>query len=876
MIIRFAHPRVRWFGQRNIVGMCLGVLLMLGTLQAAELDDARGNFRTGKYEQVISAAEDALAAGTAAENWHLLRIESLMALGRYPEADRALSEALTKEASSIRLRMLGRDVLRSNGRAEEGLEMVKAVRVLVSSQPWTYRDPVNLVTFGRAALVLGADAKDVLDRIYALAERSTPLPRELYLAKGELALAKHDYPLAASTYGEGVKQFPDDADLHYGLARAYENGDRGAMLISLEVALRCNPRHVPSLLLSAEHRIAAEDYREAETHLSDARDVNPASPEAWAFQAAIAHLKSQLEGERISRQEALRHWPTNPRVDYLIGRTLSQKYRFAEGAAYQRQALGFDAEFLPAKSQLASDLLRMGQDLEGWSLIQQVHARDGYDVEAFNLVTLSDTLSKYTTLSNEDFIVRMTSHEAAVYGPRVMALLMRAKEQLVDKYGAELERPTIVEIFADQRDFAVRTFGVPDVPGYLGVCFGRVVTANSPATTGSQSVNWEAVLWHEFCHVVTLQLTKNKMPRWLSEGISVYEERLASPVWGEQMNPRYRDMILAGQLTPVSRLSSAFLAPRSPLHLQFAYFQSSLVVEFIVERFGLDALKAILIDLREGEDINRTIASRTTQMANVEREFSLYAKARAEALGAGLDWEKPSAESVADPVAFSRWAKSNPGNYWAIMWEARERAARKEWEGVKTLLRPVIEKYPFQPGNDSAYRLLAEAHRSLGDTAGERAVLSDFAEVDGGAVDVYLRLMELAEAEADWPEVARNAQRFLAVNPLVAPPYRRLGQASAEIGDLTIAIDAYRVLLELNPTDPADVHFHLARWLHQHGDAGEARRHTLRALEEAPRFREALQLLQTLVRQSAVRASAAVPEPASSVLTLPQPPPLSL
>ena len=33
------------------------------------------------------------------------------------------------------------------------------------------------------------------------------------------------------------------------------------------------------------------------------------------------------------------------------------------------------------------------------------------------------------------------------------------------------------------RDFAVRTFGLPDVSGFLGVCFGRVVTANSPATS---------------------------------------------------------------------------------------------------------------------------------------------------------------------------------------------------------------------------------------------------------------------------------------------------------------------------------------------------------------------------------------------------------
>ena len=116
-----------------------------------------------------------------------------------------------------------------------------------------------------------------------------------------------------------------------------------------------------------------------------------------------------------------------------------------------------------------------------------------------------------------------------------------------------------MEIFPEQKDFAVRTFGMPGNPGYLGVCFGSVITANSPASQAPNPANWEDVLWHEFCHVVTLTATRNRMPRWLSEGISVYEERQANPLWGEKMNLAYRDMILNGELTPLGKLSGAFL-----------------------------------------------------------------------------------------------------------------------------------------------------------------------------------------------------------------------------------------------------------------------------------------------------------------------------
>ena len=107
------------------------------------------------------------------------------------------------------------------------------------------------------------------------------------------------------------------------------------------------------------------------------------------------------------------------------------------------------------------------------------------------------------------------------------------------------------------------------------------------------------------------------------------------------------------------------------------------------------------------------------------------------------------------------------------------------------------------------------------------------------------QLTELGTAAGDWPEVATNARRFLQVNPLVAAPWRALAQAAAVTGDDATAITANRTLLKLDPANPAEVHYELARLLHRRGDT-EARGQVLRALEEAPRHRAALNLLLEL------------------------------
>jgi len=848
-------------------------LLLLGSLplRAADLSALQQNLIAGQYERVIDGASAVLAATPASSEASLLLVQAQLAVGNNVDAFIAMNAALSRDAQSIRLRWLSRDVALANGRPEDAEKRLDEIRRMVQSSAWNYRSPPDMVVFGRTALMIGADPKDVLDKLYGAAQKLDPNYREVYLARGELALEKHDYALAAKVFEEGLNVLPEDPDLLSGRARAYANSSRDITLESLRSALRINSRHVPSLLQLANHHIDAEEYDAAATVLDNAVAVNPTHPDAWAYRAVLAHLKNDLDGERVARETALSTWPRNPRVDFLIGQKLSAKYRFAEGAAYQRQAREFDPAYLPAMSQLANDLLRLGEEAEGWALVERVHARDDYDVEAYNLVTLRQTMSEYATLEDEDFVVRMASAEVAVYGPRVMALLRRAKERLVRKYGVELAKPTIVEIFADEKDFAVRTFGLPDVAGFLGVCFGRVVTANSPATR-STPTNWESVLWHEFCHVVTLQMTKNKMPRWLSEGISVYEEWQADPSWGMRLDSRYREMMLGEDLVPVGRLSSAFLAPKSSVHLQFAYLQSALVVEYIIKEHGIDRLRRVLGDLAEGAEINTALERHTVVLSELEKGFAVYAREKAERLAPGLDWEKPPPELLLPDNALDLlvWEQKHPDNLWLLRHRGQQLVELEAWDQAKAPLLRLVNLYPQQKGGDSVYRLLVAAMRGSGDKFGEKEWLRKWAAVDDEATDAYLRLMELGMADQEWSMVVQNAERYLRVNPLVAPPYRYYAQASTETGDVSAAIVGWKTLLELDVPDKSDTHFQISRLQHQRGELNEARRHVLKSLEETPRYREALRLLVQIKAEaargdSASRANEPAPNPNSGV-----------
>jgi tetratricopeptide (TPR) repeat protein len=815
---------------------------------AADLAEAETAFRVGRYEDAARLAAEEVRNGSWIERWHLLKVRAEMASGLYPAALASLEDGLRRLPGSVALLLLGRDVYRYNGREAEADAVLEAIEARIRSAPSRYATPEGRVLLGRYYLARGLDARKVLDLCYDIAVKQKPDLVEANFAIAELALDKQDAALAATTLAKAPKPAIEEPHYHYLLARAFDDDDRARSEKELDEALKINPKHVDSLLLRASHRIDQERYAEAGEMLKQVFAINQQEPRAWAYQAVLAHLRSHPAGEASARKNALARWPENPEIDHIIGRELSSKYRFAEGSEYQKKALEFDPDYLPAKVQLCQDLLRLGREDEGWKLAAEIFEVDGYNVLAYNLTNLRDALAKFRTLKADGFLVRMDPREAELYGPRVLALLARARKTLGEKYGAEIAGPVTVEIFPRKKEFAVRTFGLPGAEGFLGVCFGSVITANSPASQGETPSNWEAVLWHEYCHVVTLNKTRNKMPRWLSEGISVYEEEKEDHAWGSQITPRYRAMLLGEDFKPLSQLSSAFLAPKSGMHLQFAYFESALAVEFLVEKAGMPALRGVLDDLGAGVTINESLPSRVGMtLEQLDQEFAAFARKKAEAVAPGMTWDEPDLPPTADSKAIEAWLEAHPKSFPGLKRLAASLVRESDWAKAKATIEKLRLADPDFLGEDNAYVLLAAVCRKTSDPAGERSALEALAAREASAGPAYLRLMELEEASGDWNGLARDARRMLAVNPLVTAPHRGLARAAEQLGQGADALAAYKALAILDETDPADTHFRLARMLAKLGQKAEARLEALKALEEAPRFLEAHKLLLELV-----------------------------
>jgi tetratricopeptide (TPR) repeat protein len=693
--------------------------------------------------------------------------------------------------------------------------------------------------------------------------------------KGDAARALGDVREANSWFQAAIKEYPDDVALRARWGELFIATHQNNEAIRLfEEALELDADYAPAKIGLA--KIAAGQFEEKtrewaqqvidespddalEAHLLLARaaledgalddgeeqldaalelaEDNDRSPlDVYALRASLDLLRNTAESPWTARALALN--PSygsayaTPAHFYVITR------RYREAIGLLRKAVEVEPDLYSAHAELGLNLLRENKIEEAQRHLEVAYRGDPFSAPIVNTLRLVDSFDNFVVSQhpakpaapgsnaahNPGSILRLHKDEAAVLEPYVLDLVNRTIDTYSKRYGFELKEPVIVELYPDHDDFAVRIAGLPGI-GLLGVTFGYLVAMDSPTGRADADFHWGTTLWHEMAHVFTLEATNHLVPRWFSEGISVYEEWSTGPLPGRHIPLPVLEAIKADKFLPIADLDRGFIRPTYEAQVIVSYMQAGLVCEYIAGHYGQAALERMLDEFAAGKTtvqaIQTALAISPTQF---DTEFAGYVERELGAVVDGLEaWQGAQAE-------------------------LHETVQSEDWRLVAAKAAAAIELYPDYVDEGSPYIAKARAHRELGETALGTDTLLEYRRRGGHDPDALIALARALGSAGRDEESIDVYEDVLMVAPLRSQVHLDFGDQLAKANRPSEALVEYKALLAMDPQDLAEAHYRVAKTYVALEDKAKGREHLLYALEIAPHYREAQQLLLEVVR----------------------------
>jgi tetratricopeptide (TPR) repeat protein len=702
------------------------------------------------------------------------------------------------------------------------------------------RTAAALVRSGRAAHALG-EFKNA-NAFFQQANQLAPDDPDVNTAWGELFLEKYQRQEAAQSFQIALRKSTSARAL-VGSARATADENPPAARALAQRALEQDPEFVPAHLLLAELDLDEGHRPEATEAINRALEINPNSLEAHALLAAVANLEGRAADFDAEVKKSLTINPVYGEVYRVAGDHAARNYRFEEALKLTRQALALDPDNARASADIGTHLMRLGDEPAAREALERAFRADPYDVITYNLLSLLDTLDKFETFKEDGIILRLRPDEANVVKEYAMPLAKRALATLSKKYGFEPAGPILIEMFPRHDDFAVRNVGLPGMIGALGACFGKVVTLDSPRAREPGEFNWGATLWHELAHVITLQMSNQRVPRWLTEGISVYEEKQARPEWGREMELAFAQKLERNEILKLKDLNAGFTNPQT---ISLAYYEASLLVDHIVTTYGMAGLQKLLRTFTTGvatEDAIKTALG--IDLAQLQTAFDVTLDKHFGALRRALRPipELQNAMQSGDVERLKQLATTTPDNYlvWRALGEAQRTAG--DLDGAVASLKKAAALVPMATGKQSPYAIIADIALEKHDKPLAVSQLETLLSYDGNDVDTARKLAGLIDP-AESPDRALAAHtRVIEMDPFDAKSHAVVGRLALARKDAETAIREFRVVLATGPVDVAAANCDLADAYLLAGRPAEAKKATLAALEVAPSYDRAQALL---------------------------------
>jgi len=657
---------------------------------------------------------------------------------------------------------------------------------------------------------------------------------QVHVRWGRLYLETHQDAEALKLFREALKVNANDAQGKLAIAQVMaDRFDSQARALAEEV-LKQDANLVEAQLLVARMSLEEGLLDEAEPAIERALTLSEKGKfpplEAYALQAALELLRGGSNaGARAQRgiDKALAYNAHYGGGYELLGHFEMIRRRYRESIVWLQRALEVEPERASARAELGANLLRMGLIEQGQQQLAKAYETDPYSVITVNSLRLLDRFEEYDFGSVDNIALRLHRKEAEVLRPYAMQLTRDSIAAFSKRYGFALQEPVTIEFYPDHNDFAVRVAGLPGI-GLLGVTFGYLVAMDSPSGRATGDFHWGSTLWHEMAHVFTLEATDHRVPRWLSEGISVFEEWRTGPTPGVVVPPEAIQAFKEGKFLKVVDLDAGFIRPRYPNQVQISYMQAGLTCLFIEQHFGFEKLVALL----------KQYEKETTVAAAVKDTFKVSPE----------EFDKLFTEFVKQ-----RYAKLLPrlDDWETLRSKADEALAESKWQEALEPAREAIDLYPEYVNDGSPYLMLARAQAGLKQADAQIETLRAYCRAGGWDPAALRELGSLLQERGNTQEAI---DVWLAVNysdPLQSESHLLVGEQLLAVERAGDAEREYRVLLALDSHDKAVAHFGMARALRMQGNRAESRRHLLDALAIAPHYKPAQQLLLQTIEERA-------------------------
>jgi Flp pilus assembly protein TadD len=648
-----------------------------------------------------------------------------------------------------------------------------------------------------------------------------PGAKPLYKVRwGRLLHERNNDQAATDLFHEALAADPANAEAYVGLALVSATTFDGKATEYARKALELDPKSVGAHELMAGLELEDADPGKAAEEADRALALSPDALKAYAIHAAIELIADRPADAWLAKMNAV-----NPNFGAgyeAIAYYLTLNRRYTDGVAYYRKAIAVEPRLWTAHEQLGINLMRLGQTDEPVKELQLAYDNGQRDAETVNSLRLLDSYKNFVTFTDDTTILRLRKNEAELLRPYFEEQLHKAIATYTKKYGVTLPGPVQVEVYPDHEDFAVRTMGMPGL-GALGVTFGEVVAMDSPSGRKPGDFNWGATLWHEMSHVFILTATNNRVPRWFTEGLAVHEEGQANPLWANRLTPDVVAAIRDKKLLPVTKIDQGFIFPEYPSQVIVSYYQAGTICDYIAEHWGNDALMGM---------VHSFAALKTTPEA-IQANLHVAPEEFDKQYAVWLD--KRVGPTVAN---FDAWR--------AKLKALVEMSEKHDDNGVIAAATAVIKMYPEYVEDANAYEIVSNAQLMEGNKQQAADALKLYELVGGENPKTLEKLASLEKDLGREKDAADTLSQLNFIYPEDQYLHETLGALLLAQGISAGAVREYQAVLAMKPLDMASAQFHVAKAYLAAGDKAKAEENVLGALEVAPNYRPAQELLLEL------------------------------